>query len=127
VTIELEAKQKFGVTLHCISGDFQQEGETCAPNGGFGLSRPTGTGELAAVAMRWQDYIEHVGYNTGANISNTHIVFSGGFQAGSDWSNRWDFEVNRISGVGILKLDNGPTRPLKEKARYRCRQVSTKF
>ena len=127
ITIELDAKQKFGVSLHCIGGDFQLEGETCAPNGGFGLALPTGTGELAGVVMRWQDYIGHIGYNTGVNVSNTMIIFSGGFQSGSDWRDRWDFQVNRISGIGTLKLENGPTQPLKEAGRYKCRQVSTKF
>jgi hypothetical protein len=127
IIIELAAKKKFDVTLHCINGDFQLEGEACAPNGGFGLSRPTGTGELGSVVMRWQDYIDHVGYNTGVNISKTHIAFWGGFQSGPKWSDRWEFQVNRITGVGVLKSDNGPSQPLKETARYNCGPVSTKF
>ena len=127
VTIELNAKQEFGAILHCIGGDFQLEGETCAPNGGFGLAAPTGSGKLVMIVFRWQDYIGHVGPITGANIYNTQINFHGGYQSGSNWSDRWDFQVDRITGVGILKVDNGPSRPLKVKARYFCRKKTRKL
>jgi hypothetical protein len=127
VTIVLNAREEFGTELHCIDGDFQLEGETCAPDGGFGLARPTGRGGLSGVVFRWQDYVDHVGPITGVNIYDTAIIFHGGFKAGSNWSDRWDFKVDRITGVGILKVENDTSQLLEEKAKYSCLKVIRKF
>src|SRR3984893_8689632 len=77
VTITLNAMKKFSSSLNCISGNFVVDLTPCAPNGGFGLSYPTGSASLSGVVKRWQDYGNHLGGVTGNRIDRSSILFKG--------------------------------------------------
>jgi len=104
VFITLNARKQFGHTLNCISGDFVADMTPCAPNGGFGLSYPTGTAALSRVVKRWQDYGDHFGGVASNNISETRMTFSGGFMSSQGFEEKWDFIVDRTTGKATLKM-----------------------
>src|SRR3954452_18660606 len=77
VIITLGSQTKYGRVLNCIAGDFVYDMTPCAPDGGFGISYPTGSAGLAGIVDRWQDYANHLGGIAG-NFTNDHeIYFSG--------------------------------------------------
>lgn len=116
ITIDLEARRQFGTTLHCIYGDFQLEGEMCAPHRGYGLNRPTGIPEVVDVAWRWQDAANWIGGATWAQVSNTDITFVGHGEG-------WKFSVDRTSGIGRLKTNADAGQEARQRAgRYICKK-----
>lgn len=128
ITIELNAKSKFGKSLNCISADYRDipsEGESCAPSNGYGMAAPTGAGVLIGVVYRWQDYMRHTGPIYGSFVSNVVLSFNGGFMSGS-LKDEWKFEVSRTNGIGILTVRK-PDGYYKETGRYSCKGVSRKF
>lgn len=127
VTISLSASKKFGVTLHCIDGDFIADLTPCAPHGGYGLSAPTGSSGLVGIVWRWQDYGNHLGGIVSANVNRTAIYFDGGFYGGNQsWSNQWNFTVDRLSGKGELNL-RAPSGATTFVRRYNCKSMAPKF
>lgn len=127
VRVILNATSRFGTAVNCIEGDFPTEGEACAPDGGFGLAAPTGSGSLVRIAQRWQDYIGHIGPIYGVNISDTLIAFTGGYQGVSKWSDQWLFNVDRTTGAGAFSIIDPHTQRYKLRARFTCRAVTQKF
>lgn len=130
ITITRNAERKFGASLNCIKGNFIGDMTPCAPNGGFGLSRPTGLADLTAVVWRWQDYGDLLGGVVDRHVSADAIHFNGGFYGGhSDWSDQWSFAVDRVTGVGILRLqqEGAASVELKPAGRYVCRYVGARF
>ncbi|MCJ2042523.1 hypothetical protein MKK55_26770 [Methylobacterium sp. J-059] len=114
VTMTLNAERKFDYVLSCISGRFIADMTPCAPNGGFGLSSPTGTASLARVVERWQDYGDHMGGITGYTSNATQVHFDGGFfsprtnNTPIHWSEQWSFTANRLTGKAMLIQENKP-------------------
>lgn len=127
IVITLNAMHKFSRTLDCISANFIADMTPCAPNGGFGLSAPTGSAALTGVVMRWQDYADHDGGVVGHFMTETKLYFSGG------WMDRnlerlWEFSVNRITGKGTLTTHNVEVMGLKTgRFKYDCKAVRRKF
>lgn len=110
IVISLKDRQAFRHNLDCISGDFISDMTPCAPDGGFGLSAPTGSAALVAVVDRWQDYIDHLGAVAGHYIIADKIYFSGGFNGPSNgYVENWTFTASRITGQAELKVKDKPT------------------
>jgi hypothetical protein len=105
VVLELESRTHEDKTLSCLSGAFITDMTPCAPDGGFGLSAPTGGAALVDVVFRWQDYMNHVGGVMSFASSPSVYHFEGGF-AGPDTGLRpaWSFLVNRLTGEGKLSI-----------------------
>ena len=61
VVITLNAERMLTRNVSCISGEFVVDMTPCAPNGGYGLSYPTGEARLSRIVSRWQDYGNHHG------------------------------------------------------------------
>ena len=121
VIITLDGLEKFGRSLNCISGSFISDMTPCAPNGGYGLSAPTGYGALVGVVDRWQDYSTHFGGVTSNFANSNRIYFSGGVTSPySGYREQWTFSVSRLTGSAELKQQSGISR-------YHCRRVVPKF
>lgn len=122
VTISLNSTRKFKRVLSCIAGDFIEDMTPCAPNGGFGLSYPTGSAALSSIVDRWQDYADHMG-GVASYFSNAHqIHFSGGYMSPTDGlKTGWTFSVDRLSGKGTLAIPGKPT------ATFSCNKARAKF
>lgn len=127
IIMTLNAERKLGRVVSCISGDFIADMTPCAPNGGYGLSRPTGSASLARIVDRWQDYGDHMGGVTSHNADASRIHFDGGFfspgdgKSGSRWSSQWAFTANRLTGEGKLTEDGKPD------AIYNCAKATQRF
>ncbi len=106
VVITLNGERKFKRILSCISGNFIADMTPCAPDGGFGLSYPTGTASLSGVVDRWQDYGDHIGGVTSHWTKAHQIHFDGGFM-GSGFKQLWSFNANRLTGQAKLSIPKG--------------------
>ncbi|HEY8009350.1 MAG TPA: hypothetical protein VIE66_21820 [Methylocella sp.] len=132
VTITLDKIKKYGHTLNCIAGDFIADMTPCAPNGGYGLSAPTGSASLVGVVMRWQDYGNHLGGVVGSNVDATTISFSGGYMSpgadGSGFHQGWTFTVDRLSADGVLRTFKDEIMETKDSTtKYRCSTATRKL
>jgi len=129
VKITLSAMRKFSSTLNCISGSFVADMTPCAPNGGFGLSYPTGQASLSRVVMRWQDYGDHMGGVVGNHVNGQEIVFSGGYMSpGDGYHSGWLFTVDRLSGTATLKTFKDEIQGTKDGvAQYTCSSLKQKL
>ncbi len=125
VTIVLSGERKFGRSLNCIEGDFVEDMTPCAPNGGFGLSAPTGAALLSRLVYRWQDYTDHGGGVVGSSVSSTRIYFSGGWMAPPEFSRLWEFEVDRVSGSADLTIYENDQWKLM--SAYKCKKYKKLF
>lgn len=121
IRIILDAKDFEGRKLSCLEGDFIVDMQPCAPNGGYGLSRPTGSASLYGVVDRWQDLDRHLGGTTLFFASDTKIRFDGFFRFDGENEDLWTFEVDRISGVGKLSLEGKPAGD------YACHKATPKL
>jgi hypothetical protein len=135
IMIALNAKQKFKRMLNCISGDFVEDMESCAPSNAFGLSYPTGSASLARVVDRLQDTYNHLGGVTENDIHPDSIIFNGWFSApGDSIKVQWHFAVNRLDGTAVLRypgVDRGGgtnwDEPAKPDVHYTCNKVEKRF
>jgi|SRR5882724_2229385 len=136
--ITLEASTQFNRTLDCIAGNFVADMTPCAPNGGYGLSAPTGSANLVGVVDRWQDYSDHSGGVVSHFASADTIYFSGGINRPDNGglTDKWSFRVNRLTGHAELKLFSGHSPYTNEQLRelsqvkpisYRCHKVKSRF
>ncbi|MCF4130271.1 hypothetical protein [Methylobacterium sp. SyP6R] len=113
VIMTLDGERKFGRVLSCIKGDFVADMTPCAPNGGYGLSYPTGSASLAKVVDRWQDYADHLGGITGYAADVSSLRFDGGFYSPNQrkrgaWGSHWAFKVDRLTGKATLMQEGKP-------------------
>jgi hypothetical protein len=121
IMITLNAMRMFSKTLNCIRADFLVDMTPCAPNGGFGLSAPTGTAGLIGVVMRWQDAADHHGGVVRNFLTESQIYFSG-------LSSDWEFDVNRTTGRAILTINEDEIEGMKKgKYMYDCKVATKKF
>lgn len=122
VVISLQDRKAYGKTLSCIiKSSFVADMTPCAPNGGFGLSAPTGSASLGQVVMRWQDYMDHSGGVVGFGESAATISVTGGFVYSGEYKPEWAFEVDRLSGRATLKQTG------KKDVAYTCAAAKAKM
>lgn len=122
VVISLQNRKAYGKTLSCIiKSNFVVDMTPCAPNGGFGLSAPTGSASLGQVVTRWQDYLDHSGGVVGFGENPATISFTGGFVYSGKYTPEWSFEVDRLSGKATLKQTG------KKDAAYTCAVAKPKL
>jgi hypothetical protein len=105
VKISLQAFRQFDRIFDCIDGSFVSDMTPCAPDGGYGLSAPTGSAKLVGVVDRWQDYAEHSGGVVSHFVNADTIYFAGGFNwpDNGGLTDKWSFTVNRLTGHAELK------------------------
>jgi len=129
VTITLNAMRKFSAILNCIKADLISDMTPCAPNGGFGLSAPTGDASLTGIVRRWQDYGDHMGGVAGNRIDSSTIWFEGGYMSpGDQFHLGWTFTVDRLSGTAVLKTFDDDIMGTKAgSVTYTCSPVDRKF
>lgn len=132
IIVELGARDFDGVELSCLSGgDFIVDMTPCAPEGGFGLSAPTGSASLIGIAHRWQDYTDHSGGVVGFYSTPSAYRFNGGFAfPGSGYTEAWSFEISRLTGVGDLSVvqdveEGGEVG--RSQDRYTCAPAAVQF
>lgn len=126
VTIALSSRESFGHKLSCIAGDFVEDMTPCAPDGGYGLSAPTGDARLVGVAMDWREpaYANHINGGVTQFFSTpAKYYFAGGVMG---WprpglNENWRFEVSRLTGEGTLTVGISPP------VLYRCRAAHQRF
>ena len=122
VVITLRDGTAFGHTLDCIHGDFIVDMTPCPPDGGFSMSAPTGSAEIVGIAMRWQDYTNHLGGVVGHSMNRESVYFDGGFMSLDSGLHRlWHFEVSRLTGIGKLVVVSKP------EVNFDCASVKPKF
>lgn len=118
VRLRLETDSFDGQPLSCIEGPFISDMTPCAPNGGWGLSAPTGIAPLTGLVYRWQDYTDHMGGVVGFFSTETRIRFSGGYNSPqSGFSEDWVFQVDRMTATGTLDI------PGQAPVTYTCRKA----
>jgi hypothetical protein len=138
VVITFGASRQFDRTLDCIAGDFISDMTPCAPNGGYGLSAPTGSADLIGVVDRWQDYADHSGGVVSHFANAETIYFAGGFNwpDNGGLTDKWSFTVHRLTGKAELKEFSGKSpyteQQLSELSHvkpvsYMCHQVKSRF
>lgn len=132
IVLELDSMEFEGQTLSCISGgDFIYDMTPCAPDGGYGLSYPTGSAGLLAVVHRWQDYGDHSGGVVAFTSSASSYSFQGGFTyPGSGYTDAWSFDVSRLTGVAELSIvqeDEEDGAVGRSSELYSCEAVEQKF
>ena len=134
VKITLGALKQFNRMLDCITGKFVTDMTPCAPNGGYGLSAPTGGADLVGIVDRWQDYAEHLGGVVSHFADGDTIYFAGGFNSPDNGglTDKWSFTVNRLTGKAELKEFPGQSPYTNEQLRelsqvkpisYMCHEV----
>jgi hypothetical protein len=124
VYISLDSKPWEGTNLSCIR-TMAAEGETCALNGGYSRLYASGTARIRDVFDHVMQIGGHAGNFVSFSMSDRNIRFSGGHFNGQDtWSQRWSFNVNRITGSAALEADQelGITE-----GEYRCIREQRKF
>lgn len=131
ITITLNEKRMFKRQLSCINGPFIADMMPCAPEGAFGLSAPTGSAALVKIVDRWQDYSDHLGGVASHFATKTVVHFAGGCASLSEgYKEGWSFDVDRLSGVGTLKLTGQAEIGMmggKTDAKYQCAKAKPRF
>ncbi len=132
IVVELDAQDFEGSTLSCLSGgDFIADMTPCAPEGGFGLSYPTGSASLSAVVHRWQEYSDHHGGVVGFTATPSSYGFLGGWMSSEGgFEKQWSFEVNRLDGSAKLEVvqeieEDGAVGTSIDN--YQCEAIKRKF
>ncbi len=126
VTIALNSRETFGHKLSCIAGDFIEDMTPCAPDGGYGLSAPTGDARLVGVAMDWREaaYANHVNGGVTQFFSTpAKYYFAGGVMGwpGRGLNENWRFDVSRLTGQGTLTVRG------RSPVLYACHAARQKF
>jgi hypothetical protein len=110
--VHLNSNKQFGHILSCVSGLFIVDMTACAPNGGYGLSAPTGSAALVSVVMRRQDYQRHLGGVTGFTRQGDDVTFTGGFMGSNGLQTSWTLKLDP-EGNAVVRDKEGSTP-------YRC-------
>lgn len=108
VYVNLNSKKQFGHVLSCVNGPFVSGMTPCAPDGGYGLSAPTGSAALVGVVMRRQDYQRHLGGVTGFNREGDDVTFTGGFMGSNGLQTSWTLKLDP-EGNAVVRDKDGST------------------
>lgn len=108
IYVHLNSKKQFGHVLSCVSGPFVAGMTPCAPNGGYGLSAPTGSAALVGVAMRRQEYQRHLGGVTGFTWQGDDVTFTGGFMGSNGLQTSWTLKLDP-EGNAVVRDSDGST------------------
>lgn len=121
--VELWKPSEFGELLHCVKGDFVADMTSCAPDGGWGLSRGTGLAGLSEITSSWQVAFGHRSGKMSANIGMTSLWFTAnhGEGIGDAHSFQWELDLDRVTGGAELRVRDKKTQ------RYSCEIVKRKF
>jgi hypothetical protein len=126
VVLALSSQKRLGRTVSCLYSNFVVDMEPCAPEGKFGLSRPTGSADLVKIVDRWQEYADHLGGVTSHYVTPKEIAFSGGFNGSTNgYQEFWRFTANRLSGTATLKIEKG--QHMEGSYTYQCEKTKQKF
>lgn len=116
IYVHLNSQKQFGHILSCVSGSFITDMTACAPDGGYGLSAPTGSAALVGVVMRPRDYQRHLGGVTGFTQQGDDVTFTGGLMGTNGLQTSW-----------TLKLDPEGNAVVRDKAGstpYKCERYT---
>ncbi|MDG2571240.1 hypothetical protein P7L87_27175, partial [Vibrio parahaemolyticus] len=126
IVLALGSEKRLGRRVSCLHSEFVADMEPCAPEGKFGLSRPTGAADLVKIVDRWQEYSDHLGGVTSHYVTPKEIAFSGGFHGSTNgYQQFWRFTANRLVGTGTLKIEKG--QYMEGDYAYQCQKASQKF
>lgn len=131
----LEQKATFQIVLfkpsdfgpiHCIHGLPIADMTSCSPDGGWGLSYPTGTAGLSETTSSWAIAYEHFGGKFASHLSPDEFVAQATFGLGIEVEPRngsqdMKLSLNRLTGEGVLLL--GSDQPQE----FSCEVVERKF
>jgi len=113
-SIALWSASSFDMPLHCVLGlDLGVVGP-CAPDGGWGLSDPAGSGELAAIATDARE-IDHVGGKFFARVGSSELVASASIGTRIPYALEvagetfWRLRMTLATGEGALVTAEGET------------------
>ena len=81
LTIDLFASTPL-VAMHCVNGLMIVDMTPCAPDGGWGLSYPTGSAGIADVTTGWQLASQHYGGKLAAQIGPDRFTATAAFGEG---------------------------------------------
>lgn len=103
-TIELFSETSFGA-MHCVSGLMIVDMTPCAPDGGWGLSYPTGSAGIADVTSMWAVAADHFGGKFTATLGPTEFTAIASFGTGlepdlSPGSYDMTISLDRKTGAG---------------------------
>jgi hypothetical protein len=103
-TIELFAASAFG-SMHCVSGLMIVDMTPCAPDGGWGLSYPTGSASIAEVTTMWAVASQHFGGKFTATLGPETFSAAASFGEGlepdlSKGSYDMTLTLDRSTGAG---------------------------
>ncbi|HQU68369.1 MAG TPA: hypothetical protein PLI43_09225 [Albidovulum sp.] len=124
-TIELFGESPFG-PLHCVQGLMIVDMTPCAPNGGWGLSYPTGSAGLAEVTPMWAVAYKHSGGKFTATLGPEKFTAVAAFGEGlepdlSNGSYDMTIALNRTTGAG--SYESGALGKVK----FQCEVKTRKF
>ncbi|OCI96869.1 hypothetical protein A6U86_14660 [Rhizobium sp. AC27/96] len=108
VYVHLNSRKQFGHVLNCVSGPFSTDMTACAPDGGYGLSAPTGTAALIGVVMRPKDYQRHLGGVTGFSRQGDDVTFTGGVMGSNGLQTSWTLKLD-AEGNAVVRDKAGST------------------
>ena len=97
-TIELFGESAFG-RMHCVKGLMIVDMTPCAPDGGWGLSYPTGTAGIAEVTPMWAVAARHFGGKFTATLGPEEFTATASFGEGLEP------DLSRGSYDMTIKLD----------------------
>ncbi|TIX92098.1 hypothetical protein BSK43_006800 [Rhizobium sp. P44RR-XXIV] len=108
VYVHLNSKKQFGHILNCVGGPFITDMTACAPDGGYGLSAPSGTAALVGVVMRPKDYQRHLGGVTGFTRQGDDVTFTGGVMGSNGLQTSWTLKLD-AEGNAVVRDKAGST------------------
>lgn len=124
-SIELFSETRWG-PMHCVEGLGIMDMTACAPDGGWGLSLPTGQVPIADVTSSWAVATQHMGGKFYARLGPDRFeataTFSESLEADlSAGSGDYVINLNRSDGQGFYATGGG------EKVGIECQVTERKF
>lgn len=124
-TIELFSRTSFG-PMHCIKGLLIVDMTPCAPDGGWGLSYPTGRANISETTQLWAIAARHFGGKFTATLGpeefSATAVWGNGLEPNlENGSYDMTLKLNRINGLGEYISGELGTK------RFACEEAKRKF
>ena len=112
--IDLWKSSEFGEPMHCVFGTDLGDLTPCAPDGGYGLSRGTGSAGLIGFSSHWLAASDHFYGKFAAVLAPSEFFASATFGEGtlpsfdtSDADLLFLLQISRVTGKGKLRDENG--------------------